>query len=905
MHNALPERADHLRQNVLAWGALVHFLPADLLREFCHVTVDLVGAGKVQFSELFEEKVFSSMDQLDCWEIRPKSVDSPIADYLQRRIRTFAWGNDNYVSFEDAAAAAAALKPSLLEGAVQLGMADLGAPSRVIRDVAFPPSQQSIIVLRDGIAKAQDFAGSSPDASESFVFDPTSDAVQMPLTAVMVKHLGDLWADADRWPVAHRLYSQAAHLLEAFDDPMWKRFCDALKASTTQSIAAALWSAEGPRAAADYLVPKLEGVGLDVASLFIANASQDAYVVASLASDRLFISDRRAHLLLPPLLLSSHDLSSALRGLLEGESADIYRRFWQLLRRQIALGSASESRLTKAFYARAVFEELDKTSARHRKPDIFLMAVRLLIESGQSTFAEKMTWAEELVRSYVDDAIIQAAIAHAEKYSLVERLNAVVEMFTGWAQVTVMERMDAAHAMIGFLAKIAKENRSSFYGSQDLGGRSIRGIRQIAEVRPEFRDGTASEVTTAVIAKLRMDEWWTAIQEALKTASLYADVLPDESLTQIVTATISLLNQINPTNSVWVIVQPALDFLSSRPVKRWSRQHSELAEQIITIILDFCIKQQTEHARLLFFLDDFDRTLLIGKAPSSQITEVVSDVRNKAKNTSASDAVYNINALLVCPEVSGPDGVRDALHALDTIFGSALGDHASVCFAWSYETLNVLAVRHRDIARALSVNLEEFHARIEPLLGRVKEVWNRAKSEPMIFRQFSLPPQTRPNAIIVHNWAFSSINFAKVLHREDEMLEVLATVAKEQSSLADSIAKARAGRLAAGDFEIIDLTSIGAENRETFYSVLGRRLMRIRELSEPEPFVKILLDQCLRHGPNGLDAAVFIIATDLKLNEVQENLRYVNYERRLENNRDLRLALSPLLEALKVSSEDE
>ena len=73
----------------------------------------------------------------------------------------------------------------------------------------------------------------------------------------------------------------------------------------------------------------------------------------------------------------------------------------------------------------------------------------------------------------------------------------------------------------------------------------------------------------------------------------------------------------------------------------------------------------------------------------------------------------------------------------------------------------------------------------------------------------------------------------------------------------------------------------------------------------PEPIVQAFLDQCLRHGPNGLDAAVFLLAGGLELGEPKDNPHYSNYERRLESSHDLRLALTPLLDALGEAQKHE
>ena len=601
MDDATPARVQHFRQNCLAWAALAHFLPANLLREFCYAIVDLISAGQFKLPDLFEERLFASTEGLDRWEIRPRETSNSLASYLQRRVRTFAWGNDSYVTFEESLAAESGIKPAFLENAVRLGISDFSSPESWFEQVTFPFDQPSILVLRDNIAKVRLPVDSPENPPYRSIVDAIVAAVDMPLAAVTIKHLGDLCADADRWEAALSFYDQSKNSLAKCDRSVWGAFCDALTILTTQSIAAALRSAQGPRTAADYLCPIIEVASLDAASLLIENATQDAYVAASLGSDGQFIPDRRAHLVTPPLFLSSHDLDSALQASINGDYADAHRCFWQILRRQIALGSASESRRTKAFYARSVFEELDKIGTRDHKPDSFWTAVRLLLESGESVIAQRISWSEELIRSYVDHDFIQATIAHAQKYGSAsgERLNTLVEMLNGWAEVTAIEQANVAHTMIHFLAATAIENPSSFYGWKDAGGKSIEYIRQLAEKRPEFRIGTADRVTAAIVVKLQRPEWWTGIKEALSAANVYAEVLSEENMTKLVTSTLSLLHPIDPTKNVWVIVQPALNFLSSQAVKKWSAHQRELAEQVIKTILRFGVRQQTEHARLL------------------------------------------------------------------------------------------------------------------------------------------------------------------------------------------------------------------------------------------------------------------------------------------------------------------
>jgi hypothetical protein len=109
--------------------------------------------------------------------------------------------------------------------------------------------------------------------------------------------------------------------------------------------------------------------------------------------------------------------------------------------------------------------------------------------------------------------------------------------------------------------------------------------------------------------------------------------------------------------------------------------------------------------------------------------------------------------------------------------------------------------------------------------------------------------------------------------------------------------------LAAGEFEGFNAESIRTENAETFYAALGQRLVSVRQLSEPtrSQLTQALVEQSFRQGPRGLDAAVFILASEFHLKDIKSNPEYSNYAKRLANNRDrdLRLALSPILSALR------
>jgi hypothetical protein len=168
---------------------------------------------------------------------------------------------------------------------------------------------------------------------------------------------------------------------------------------------------------------------------------------------------------------------------------------------------------------------------------------------------------------------------------------------------------------------------------------------------------------------------------------------------------------------------------------------------------------------------------------------------------------------------------------------------------------------------------------------------------PSLFAPFSLPPTTVPDPVIVHNWAFASIVFAESVQRGSQILAALAD-AMNQPMLQRSIALARATRSVAEKSIEIDPEEIRNENRDTFYSALGRRLVVLQRLDgeRGRDLCSALLDQCLRQGPRYLDAAVLLSATRLGMSASIVQTDYSDYVKRMGNNRDLRLALIPLLE---------
>jgi hypothetical protein len=218
----------------------------------------------------------------------------------------------------------------------------------------------------------------------------------------------------------------------------------------------------------------------------------------------------------------------------------------------------------------------------------------------------------------------------------------------------------------------------------------------------------------------------------------------------------------------------------------------------------------------------------------------------------------------------------------------------------AYSPLLALAEGQKAIAEDLSTNVATVRSWLNPILERVVSVWTVAKDKPLLFAMFSIPPATRPDPAVIHNWAFASIVFAASLGQEQRVQKVLAE-ALSQPALADSIALARATRSAAGDDGSIDTTAIRSENRETFYSALGRRLVLVQRIDVLRAceVCSALLDQCLRLGPRAIDAAVFVTALRLEIGgDTPESMRSEYVRRLQEQDRDLRLSLTPVVEML-------
>jgi len=897
--DALAVRTRHFKAHWSTWVALHHFLSASLLRELVIVVVEEVSGGELTFQQLFEDSVTTGIDCLEAWLIRPLERPSPLGQYLQNFIRALAWQNDAPIppaSF----AASNSKSVKTLETAVRIGTADFSWFSPSMGEYIDQPSLDII----PGIRSAAESFQSSSTHDFLNILTATMEPIEAPLDAVAIKHLGDLCADSDSWDKALALYTEAARRVSQPHAPAWNNLLASLEAITSQSVAAAERNLRGPAQAAARLVGIISSATMHGEPLVITNGSLDALTATMAAASMLpVIEDRRPVVLSSPLLQVTHDGADALRSWRNGDFRDAYRQFWAAIRRQISLGSSTESRTLKALYARSLIDELVRNAATQKEPTAFRLAIGLLLESGISSEVVQIPWSETLIGMYVDQFCVNFVISHAGAHPgvQIERQSVAVELFGSWATFIGLESASLANFMLRYVAGLALTAPSSLYTPANLGGRSLQILREIAQKRPELRIDVRSEVSAAVISKLKTAEFWTGRAAALETAATYIDSFSCEQVEAVIGGTLTLLDGISSTAPAWPLVGPALELLVAAPTKRLAGQTPDLGGRILATILRFGLLQEGGIARVLFYLRNFDATLLRNTAIAQQLQGTVAGLRHRAQEANSSSVVENIQALLMAPLVSGAEGVKDAIAGLDRVLGSVSEDRPSIGLPFAYSPLLLLAEQQAQIATDLTLSVDAFRHWLHPICNRVIELWNVGKDRPLLFSMFALPTPTVPDPVIIHNWAFASIVFAESLGEKDRVQEALSR-AMAQPALADSIALARATRSTSGNEDVFDAGAIRSEHRETFYSALGRRLVVLHTLDDERAreICKALLYQCIRLGPRSIDAAVLLAAYRLNIGEYVDINDYSNYVTRLqENDRELRLSLSPIIETLR------
>lgn len=891
---------NRINETWLTWIALRHFLPASSVRQICIAMVNKVSGGSITLERLFDEQLSGGPPYIESWLIRPLPTLTPIASYLQRKILSFVWQNDDSrMPLEEKVMEASAVNLSLVEYSIALGAGDF--VQLPVRFAGFEDCAQSVFIAFDNALRLCKESLPKTDAAQLLnTLNSVLVAMPEPLKAVVIKHLGDLFADVDDWSSAYSFYENVKQRIDIKEsDVEWGMFLILFRSVVEQSLASATLARFGNAKAAEILGQSLNSPKFKESPLFIANASFDGYV-AKATSQNGFVPDSRSAMLLSPLLQVAHCPAKPLKTWIEGNFTESHNQFWALLRRQVALGFAVESRNTKAYFGRSIIDGLLKNSESH--PQYFHVAVKLMLESENYKFPEELLWAEDFVDTYVDEECYEMVENHVLSHSgrEQERKFVAISFFREWSLKISSTKLPIARLMLCYLVQIASSSTSSLWGSDDLLRPSLEAIKLIGKRRPELRSVAQREIAAVLSSTISEAGFWAGTAAALETASVFSSAFDDMALTGVIESTLKLLDGIDPNAEIWVVVRPAMELLIVEPVKQLSAKSPDLGKRIVASILRFGSIQESLSAQVLFYLHDFSSELLADSAVKDQLQGAIKLVRERSLKINSSNAVENIMAILVAPKVAGSDGVNDALNGLNKIFQSAGEKNVSIAFQSGYQPLIHLANHSKLIAEDASINQKDFDLRLSALFILLSNVWIKAKDKPSVFAAFSFTKEKKSDSVAVHNWAFASLIFAESLQKLDEMMALINDAA-DNPELKDAISLALATRLAAGDDMSLNIPKIANEDRNSFYSALGRRLAALHRMKNSR-LAEALLKQCLRLGPRSVDAAAFAsaISLDIKIdNELSTEIS--DYIHRIGDDRDSRLTLLPLLNMLKNS----
>lgn len=895
MPDLSPVRADHFRRHPLLWMALNHFLSADLLRELYAILVDEVSQRRLSLSEVVEDQLTAGASSLRSWTIRPRPGPDPVAGYLQQLAQVMLWAGDQSASPNPGGD-----DPHLRRWAEDLGLAQRLATAGLEVDLpktaAWPEGLRPLATALHALRAPGDVAIDVPAIAEG-----VARAVEAPLSGVLVKHLGDLCAAQDAWTEANQFYALARPVSTDEQDGAWDAFNADFDDIVHQSIAAGCWALSGPDTAVVVLEEPFETATLSTRPLLLANGKQDEMVARF--SDRKgidFAPDDRPVTRAAPLLAHSQDVSRAWHAWMQRRFDTAERFFNAALRRQIALGSVTAVRETKIAFGRCVLDSLEAQLNRQHSPDRFRKAVRLMIESGHAEAAAGAAWTAALVRTYVTAEAVREALDHVapEMGENIERLMVAIALVERWLELLPRDAGDLPAQMLTILAQVAEANERSFNSAHDLGGRSLKGLRRAGQARPETGRQAAGAVAAAVEAHLAGADF-LAIEEALRTLAVFREGMAPARLAQTLARVLDMMDRIGPKASHWSTIGPALDLLTSEAAKRAIRDDPELTRRLTQTTVRFALEEGSENARLLFLLRDLDPTIL-AVVDAAQLEAVIADVARRAQEIHVSSAASCIYALLSAPRLVGRKGIEAALAGLHEIIRSARTRRSDVSFPPAADATVLLGERASLIAKDLDLQQDAFQAAVGPLFEDLVEVWRLARDKPLTFAGFSIPRATAPSPVLVHNWAYGSLALASWLGRSAELQAALDT-AEQAPALADGIAGARAARVIAGDDDTVRAEVLAKEPREAFYGALGRRILNLRDVeptARAEPF-RLLLDRAFVLGPHGLDAGLFTAALAAGLDgTLALTDARVDYRRRLNADRELRLCLFPLFQGL-------
>jgi hypothetical protein len=538
----------------------------------------------------------------------------------------------------------------------------------------------------------------------------------------------------------------------------------------------------------------------------------------------------------------------------------------------------------------------------------FRIAIRLLLESGDYKTAARINWTRPLVERYVNADELEWAFSHVSRHpgALHERRLVMVALSQGWLLAAPSDRIELATSLLTFLGGVARDEPWERLLGADLAQQSFEALKIIADKRPDFAPLGGSVVAEAVLRKLGSRNF-RACWGALETALEFAESFSDRDLKACISETLEVLALVEPTDANWPVVRPAIGLLSAPCTQQLWAEYPELGVRCADTILRFGLAAGNENVRMLFLLKYLAPYISQGFIGNGRLKEIITDLRRRARQIRSTAAIGPIVALLEVPALSEREGIDDALGGLSEILRSAATGQPSLSLASAYEGLLQLARNRDNLLSALRLTTDEWKRLLEPVMVSLLDAWRAATANPALLTPFAIPQLTTANPTVVHNWTYASLAFAESVGELSRVEEALAAAALN-AELNKSIAVARAIRLPANGQPNIEPEAIVNESREPFYAALGQRLVSLRSAmpDKQRTLIAALLVQCLKHGPDGLDAGVFAVAQErgLSFPEV-DAVVWKQYEQRLDRTEELKFSLSALLHGLRNPSKSE
>ena len=884
------QRVRMLRADLHAWTALHHLVPAGLARELAAATVEACEL-KLTFGDLFEDNLTGS-GVADTWSILPKEVDGKLSRYLQQHIRVLAWGNDSetypQIEKDDEGKNVA----EQLSWALQLGRLDLGCETWALDRLKFA-ANSSASLLREAIRIA--VASQAQGAIAWREVEGCLLELPHPLRAMALKHIGDLSGDADAWEDALQLYESAEAACREPHPLCWRAFTRDFIDIVSQSRAMALWITRGAVAAASRLSTQLSQ-SASPSRLATLNGAHDSLVARLEADEGGSWRDLRSATLMPPLLLHSHGVSSAVGSWQSGEYENAYKAFWATLRRQIALGSYSESRDTKALYGRALLDQVAQLQPTRALPHAFELGARLLVESGRARGLQALRFPTETVGRYVSGKLVEhlAQVSDRHEGARQSRGMVLITLLANWAEASPVGQEKISSALMGELIARTLSHGVDFHTSKNLGGEGLKLLRSLAAKRPDLRRRFAVQVAELIVQKLDDRGWWTGTSESLELALAYLDVFEPEPLRAVLVAALKALHTWSPELEMSPIVQPALRLLSSEAALRVASADPELGPNYVSSLLRYGIAQRSAGAGLLFALSRFRDNVRLSTDDQAALDQLVGEVRAGARQFNSSSVTDYIRALLLAAPRVGLDGVRDAIDGLVHILRSVGSGGSRIAFPYAYgPVLDLIEVS--DDLPGIKIPDSEIRDLCVMVEDALIVAWEAIIADPVLLADFSLPPKQHPNPTLVHNWAFATRRFIARWGdgvRLAELLEQAATIPVLSSRM-------NSGVLSASDLDQLaegELQNLQTESAESFYAAIGRRL----HIAQDAPrelrisLLRVLIEKCLEFGPNDLDVAVFMLATPYRT-DLEINFTSTDYIRKAQLDWNLVSNLNPFL----------